>query len=118
YLDEVVLKHTVRSESPLRFGIVEVALPPGANADRTTWGIALRLPGAKQASALELAHYEQTPRGYAVPIDTLRDETVIRHLVRFAQTGKFVMPPARYYRMYQAEQKAFEEKPRVYVEVR
>ncbi len=116
YLDEVVLKRT--SGSALRFGIVEVPLPPGMAADRTTWGIAVRFPGKDAPEALERARYEQTPRGYAVPVDTLDDETVIRHLIRPGQTGKFALPPARYYRMYQPEQKAFEEKPRARIEIR
>lgn len=116
YLDEVVLERT--SGSALRFGIVEVPLPPGMTADRTTWGIALRLPGKEAPQALERARYEQTPRGYAVPVDELDGETVIRHLVRPGQTGKFALPPVRYYRMYQPEQKAFEEKPRARIEIR
>ncbi|MBS4096276.1 MAG: alpha-2-macroglobulin family protein [Sulfuricella sp.] len=116
YLDEIVLKHN--AGAPLRFGIVEVALPPGSTADRATWGINLQYPGGKPAEALEQARYEQTPRGYAVPVDTLDGTLVIRHLLRAAQTGKFMLPPARYYRMYQPEQKAFEGKPRASIEIR
>ncbi|HEX7640794.1 MAG TPA: alpha-2-macroglobulin [Burkholderiaceae bacterium] len=115
YLDEVVLRH---DGAPLRFGILEVPLPPGTNADRTTWGIAVRFPGAQAAEALEKARYEQTPRGYAVPVDSLSGEMVIRHLVRASQTGTFALPPARYYRMYQPEQKAFEERARARIEIR
>ena len=111
----MVLHH---SGAPLRFGILEVPLPPGTNADRTTWGIAVRFPGAQAAEPLEHARYEQTPRGYAVPVDSLADEVVIRHLVRASQTGTFALPPARYYRMYQPEQKAFEEKARARIEIR
>ena len=116
YLDEVVLKRT--SGAPLRFGIVEVPLPPGASADRTTWGIAVRFPGAGAAEALERARYEQTPRGYAVPVDVLADKVVIRHLLRAAQSGRFALPPVRYYRMYQPEQKAFEENARAHIDIR
>ncbi len=119
YLDEVVLKRTAgTSGGALRFGIVEVPLPPGTTADRSTWGMTVRFPGSTTAEALEHARYEQTPRGYAVPIDTLDGTVVIRHLVRAAQTGKFMLPPARYYRMYQPEQKAFEEKARAQIEIR
>jgi alpha-2-macroglobulin len=116
YLDEVVLKRT--AGSPVRFGIVEVPLPPGMSADRSTWGMAVRFPGKDSPEALERARYEQTPRGYAVPVDVLNDEMVIRHLVRPGQTGKFALLPARYYRMYQPEQKAFEEKHRARIEIR
>jgi uncharacterized protein YfaS (alpha-2-macroglobulin family) len=116
YLDEVVLTRT--AGATLRYGIVEVPLPPGATADRTTWGIAVRFPGAGAAEALERARYEQTPRGYAVPVDALAGDVVVRHLVRVAQTGKFALPPVRYYRMYQPEQKAFEENARAQLDIR
>ncbi|BBB59972.1 putative UPF0192 protein YfaS [Undibacterium sp. KW1] len=116
YLDEVVLTRTSGPE--LNFGIVEVPLPPGTSADRSTWGISLRYPGGKDMEAMERARYEQTPRGYAVPVDALDGQVVIRHLVRAAQTGKFALPPARYYRMYQPDQKAFEDKPRAFMEIR
>lgn len=116
YLDEIVLTH--KAGAPLRFGIVEVALPPGTTADRTTWGISLLSPDGKTPQALEQARYEQTPRGYAVPIDALQGTQVIRHLVRPAQAGRFMLPPVRYYRMYQPEDKAFEEQARAQFEIR
>ena len=116
YLDEVVLSSTVGA--PLRFGILEVPLPPGASADRTTWGIAVRYPGKDAGEALERARFEATPTGYAVPLDSFSGQVTIRHLVRVAQTGTFAMPPARYYRMYQPDQKAFEEKSRARLEIR
>lgn len=117
YLDEIVLMQSL-SGAPLRFGIVEVPLPPGAIADRTTWGISVRYPGRDAAEAMERARYEPAPGGYAVPVETLAGEVVIRHLVRVAQTGTYAMPPARYYRMYEPELKAFEEKPRARIQVR
>lgn len=116
YLDEVVL--TPNAGTALNFGIVEVALPPGTAADRSTWGINVRFPGGKDMEVMERARYEQTPRGYAVPVDVLDSPVVIRHLIRAAQTGKFALPPSRYYRMYQPEQKAFEDKPRAFMEIR
>jgi len=116
YLDEVVLKRI--DGAPLRYGIVEVPLPPGANADRTTWGIAVRFPGAAGPEALERARFEETPYGYAVPVDLLAGDIAIRHLVRVAEAGRFVLPPARYYRMYQPEQKAFEESARAQFDIR
>ncbi|MDD4929429.1 MAG: alpha-2-macroglobulin [Gallionella sp.] len=116
YLDEIVLKQT--AGAPLRFGILDVPLPPGTTADRTTWGINVQSTSAQTPEALEHARYEQTPRGYAVPVESLNGTVVIRHLVRAAQTGKFTLPPVRFYRMYQPEQKAFEEKPRARIEIR
>ena len=116
YLDELVL--TPNAGQALNYGIVEVALPPGTSADRSTWGINIRFAGGKEMEALARAQYEQTPRGYAVPVEDLSGQVVIRHLIRAAQTGKFALPPARYYRMYQPEQKAFEDKPRAFMEIR
>lgn len=116
YLDEVVLTPT--SKSPARFGIVEVPLPPGANADRSTWGISLRNAGAQAVEPLERARFVDSPRGYAVPIERLETPVTVRHLVRVAQAGTFALPPARYYRMYEPEQKAFEERHRARVVVR
>ncbi len=116
YLDEIVLTKT--GGAPLRFGLVEAPLPPGTSADRTTWGINVQFPGRPDAEALERARYEQTPRGYVVPVDTLDGTETIRHLVRAAQTGKFRLPPVRYFRMYQPEQKAFEDQPRASIEIR
>ncbi len=115
YLDEVHLKPG--AGAPLRYGILEVPLPPGAAAERGTWGINVQFPGRNEAEALEAARFEQTPRGYAVPLDTLDGNVAIRHLLRVAQSGKFNLPPARYYRMYQPEQKAFEGKPRARLEI-
>lgn len=110
YLDEITLSR--QSGPVLRYGIVEVPLPPGMVADRATWGIHVRQRGSKKTQPLEGAQYEQTPRGYSVPVETLDSKVVIRHLVRPAQSGKFVLPPVRYYRMYQPEDKAFEARHR------
>ncbi len=116
YLDEVVLTPTGKTAA--RFGIVEVPLPPGANADRGTWGISIRNAGAQAAEALERARFVESPRGYAVPIERLDAPVTVRHLVRVAQAGTFALPPVRYYRMYEPEQKAFEERHRARVVVR
>lgn len=116
YLDEIVLR--AKDGAKLRYGIVEAALPPGASADRSTWGISVRKQDAKDAEALERARFETTPTGYAVPVEELSGEVVVRHLVRVAQAGRYALPPVRYYRMYQPEQKAFEDKPRARIEVR
>ncbi len=116
YLDEIVLKP--RLGARLRYGVVEVALPPGASADRSTWGIAVRKPGSKEAAALERARFESNPTGYAFPVEELTGELSIGHLLRVAQAGSYALPPVRYTRMYQPEQKAFEERPRARIEIR
>ncbi|WP_229487738.1 alpha-2-macroglobulin family protein [Pseudoduganella lutea] len=103
YLDEIRLKPA--SGARHRFGLVEVPLPPGASVEPTTWGIALEGTPPKQ---LERARHTERPDGYSVPVDALAGETVVRHLLRFAQKGSYVLPPARYYRVYEPEQKAIE----------
>ncbi len=116
YLDEVEL--LPNASAALRYGIIEVPLPPGTTADRTTWGIQLQWGSDAKSDALEKARYEVTERGYAVPVDELSSKFVVRHLIRPAQSGKFGLPPVRYYRMYQPEQKALEEKARGQIEIR
>ncbi|WP_229507629.1 hypothetical protein [Massilia sp. Dwa41.01b] len=105
YMDEVTLTPTAKAGRP-RFGLVEVALPPGANVEPTTWGI--KLLGGKEPTPLERARHVSRRDGYAVPIDVLEGEVKVRHLLRFAQKGSYGLPPARYYRMYQPDQVAFE----------
>jgi len=105
YLDEVRLIPTGR---PLRRALLEVPLPPGASVESTTWGIDLRGADGK-LQGLERARHESTPEGYVVPVEELREPLALRHLVRMAQRGSFVLPPARLFRMYQPEARSVEE---------
>lgn len=116
YLDEIVLHSS--GGAPLRFGVVEVPLPPGASVERGTWGIAVRFPGRSRDEAIDRASNEPTPYGYAVPIERIDGEVTVRHLLRVSERGTFALPPARYYRMYQPEEKALEEHSRARVEIR
>jgi uncharacterized protein YfaS (alpha-2-macroglobulin family) len=104
YMDEITLKSA--ADSHHRFGLLEVALPPGASVEASTWGI--RLLGGPEPVALERARHVERRDGYAVPIDVLAGELTVRHLLRFAQKGRYVLPPTRFHRMYQPDQKAFE----------
>jgi uncharacterized protein YfaS (alpha-2-macroglobulin family) len=114
YLDEVVLHPS--NGDVMRYGLVEVALPPGASVERGTWGISLRQ--GEQVVAIEKARNEDTRTGYAVPVESLSGEVKLRHLVRFAEKGRFELPPARFHRMYQPEQKAYEAKDHAWTQVR
>jgi uncharacterized protein YfaS (alpha-2-macroglobulin family) len=104
YLDEVEVSG---SGAPLRYGILEVPLPPGATVESTTWGLSVPGPDGK-LQALERARDQPTAFGYAVPLDPIRSGERIRHLVRFAEPGTFRVPSARLYRMYAPAEKAFE----------
>ena len=47
-----------------------------------------------------------------MPLDVAAGDVVIRHLLRFAERGTFVVPPVRVYRMYQPDAKALENEGR------
>ncbi|MCC6074733.1 alpha-2-macroglobulin family protein [Pseudomonas sp. MAHUQ-58] len=106
YLDEVTLVSD--AEQPLRYGLLEVPLPPGADVERTTWGIQLSGLGSAEAMPLEKARHEPGQLLYAVPVDSLQGRVVFRHLVRFSQKGQFDLPPARFQRMYAPHEQALE----------
>lgn len=109
YLDEITLES--EAETPRRYGLLEVPLPPGADVERTTWGLQVSGLDSEEAAPLEKARHEPGQLLYAVPVDSLQGKLVLRHLVRFSQKGEFHLPPARYSRMYDPQAQAFEQKP-------
>ncbi|WP_437881689.1 alpha-2-macroglobulin family protein [Pseudomonas sp. LRF_L74] len=109
YLDEVTL--STQQETPLRYGIVEVPLPPGADVERITWGIQVSGLDSEEAAPLEKARHEPGQLLYAVPLDSLQGSVTVRHLVRFSQKGQFNLPPVRYQRMYAPQDQALEQEP-------
>lgn len=108
YLDEIVINTT--AEKPLRYGLLEIPLPPGADVERTTWGLTVSGLGGAEAQPLEKARHEPGQLSYTIALDTLSAETRLRHLLRFSQKGTFSLPPARYLLMY-APQQAYENQP-------
>ena len=106
YLDEIIIKSS--ADKPLRYGIVEVPLPPGADVERTTWAIQLTPSGSQQAVPLEKAQNETGQLLYVVPVDTLSGELHFRHLLRFSQKGQFNLPAVRYRHMYDPAKSALE----------
>lgn len=109
YLDEIVITST--AAKPLRYGLLEVPLPPGADIERTTWGVTVTGLGGAEAMPLEKARHEMGQLSYAVPLDSLQGEVRLRHLVRFSQKGQFALPPARYLPMYAPQSSAYESNP-------
>ena len=109
YLDEVIL--TTKSPKPLRYGMLEVPLPPGADVERTTWGVNLAGLAGAEATPLEKAHFEPGQMAYGVPVNSLNGEVRLRHLIRFSQKGQFKLPPARFSQIYAPEHQAQEQKP-------
>ncbi|EIH13926.1 hypothetical protein EC990741_2396 [Escherichia coli 97.0259] len=106
YLDEITL--TSEQDAVLRYGQVEVPLPPGADVERTTWGISVNKPNAakQQGQLLEKARNEMGELAYMVPVKELTGTVTFRHLQRFSQKGQFVLPPARYVRSYAPAQQS------------
>jgi hypothetical protein len=109
YLDEVIV--TSKAAKPLRYGMLEVPLPPGADVERTTWGIKLMGKAGTEPSALEKARFEPGQMAYAIPVDALSGELRLRHLVRFSQKGQFNLPPVRFTQVYAPQHQAQEQKP-------
>ncbi|WP_433784204.1 alpha-2-macroglobulin family protein [Pseudomonas frederiksbergensis] len=109
YLDEVII--TSKAAKPLRYGMLEVPLPPGADVERTTWGIKLMGKAGTEPPALEKARFEPGQMAYAVPVDALSGELRLRHLVRFSQKGQFNLPPVRFTQVYAPQHQAQEQKP-------
>jgi len=109
YLDEVTLSS--EDARALRYGLLEVPLPPGADVERTTWGIQVSGLDSEEAAPLEKARHEPGQLLYAVPVDSLQGGLTVRHLVRFSQKGDFSLPPARYVRMYAPQEQALESEP-------
>jgi alpha-2-macroglobulin len=107
YMDEVTL--TPAAGAKYRYGLLEVALPPGATVEASTWGISIE----GETEGLERSRHEARRDGYVVPVEPLDAPLKVRHLLRFAQKGSYALPPARFYRMYQPEQKALEGEGKV-----
>ncbi len=106
YLDQL----SVQGDRALRWALLEAALPPGASVEASTWGLELMGDEPGKSTPLERAIHQATPLGYAVPLERLApgEGVVVRHLLRFAQRGRFKLPPARVWRMYEPEAKAVE----------
>jgi alpha-2-macroglobulin len=109
YLDEVIINS--KAAKPLRYGMLEVPLPPGADVERTTWGIKLMGKAGTEPTALEKARFEPGQMAYAVPVDALSGELRLRHLVRFSQKGQFNLPPVRFSQVYAPQHQAQEQTP-------
>lgn len=107
YMDEITL--TPAAGARHRYGVLEVPLPPGGSVEAGTWGI--KIDGEKDP--FERARHDARREGYVVAVEPLAGPLKVRHLLRFAQKGTYTLPPARFYRMYQPDQKAFEGEGKV-----
>lgn len=88
YVDEITL--TPREQQTLRFGLLEVPLPPGASVEASTWGVNIsNLGGIAEPLSFARDEYSEGDLSYQVPIPELKEPRVVRQLVRFAQRGEF-----------------------------
>jgi uncharacterized protein YfaS (alpha-2-macroglobulin family) len=136
YVDEITLTPT-DAKHVFREGVLEVPLPSGASNESQRYGFQVDgLPPlqAKASSShgdsdnglddgpvnddgtpmlssigvLSQDRIEARDGYYLVPVSRLQGKIVIRHLLRFGQPGRFVMPAARYYRVYDPSAKAYD----------
>lgn len=107
YVDEIEI--TPQTGKSYRYGLLEVPLPPGSDVESTTWNMNVAgLGRSRGPQEMSKARHNMGERSYSIALDNLKQPMVIRHLVRFAQRGRFNLPMTRYFRMYQPTQKAFE----------
>jgi len=106
YVDEVRLSPA--ASHPARFGLLEVPLPPGADVEPTTWQMAVAGLDSTDMQPFQRARFEPGQLGYAVPVESLDAPLTVRQLVRFGARGRYTVPPARFFRMYQPTPLAIE----------
>lgn len=112
YVDEVTL---TPKQGTYRYGLLEVPLPPGGDVEASTWGLTITgLSGAgensqQQRAPVRQVQHEMGDMSYRQPVAVLVHAQVYRQLVRFSLPGRFTLPPARYFRMYQPEAKALQD---------
>ena len=109
YVEELVLTPT----APLHYVIIEAPLPAGAQVESNTWGIKV---GDEE---MPKANFQDLTGRYAVPVgDVAKGTVVVKHLLRFSQRGKYVLPPARAYNMYSPDAVVLESNTRKIVTVK
>lgn len=106
YLDVV----TLSSDQRLVYGMLDVPLPPGADVERTTWGLTIK---GLESGTLNKAINEPGELSYGVPVEKLltNNPFEVRHLVRFSQKGQFTLPPVRYRQLYAPLLQGLERNP-------
>ena len=108
YVDEIRIAPAAAGVA-YRYGVLEIPLPPGAEVEPTTWGLNIAgLEDGPKPVSLPEPVFTTGRRSYSIPVDELTEPQVYRFLVRFGQRGGFGLPPVRYFRMYQPNEKGLE----------
>ena len=109
YVEALVLTPS----APLHYVVIEAPLPAGAQVEANTWGIKM---GDEN---MPRANFQDLTGRYAVPVgDVAKGTVVVKHLLRFSQRGKYVLPPARAYNMYSPDAVVLETNTRKNVTVK
>ena len=115
YVDEVELEAS--AGKPLRYGLIEMPLPPGAMAEEQHWGLSIaNLAGqatytgedGTEKATLPVQPLQERPLGYAQPVPFVDGKVTLRQIVRFTQGGHFMLPAARLFSMYTPQDVAYE----------
>jgi alpha-2-macroglobulin len=108
YLERIELSSSAKRS--LQQGLVQVALPPGASMEPSTWGLTVQYPDGSAPVPLNRAVGEASQTGYVVPVELVKDAQVtFTHLLRFSQKGSYTVPRARFHLMYQPGEVAHEQ---------
>lgn len=109
YLDEITISPSSEN-ADYKYGVVDVPLPPGADAEPTPWGLGIVGISEDENRAISLSESTFYPgfQYYSIPVDELKEPVTFRQLVRFSEQGSFSVPASRFFKMYQPEDKAFE----------
>ncbi len=108
YVEQIILTPS----TPLKFMVVEAALPAGAQIEKNTWGIRVA------DEDMPKANFQDLTGRYAVPVGNIDKAVVLKHLIRFSQPGQYTLPAARAYNMYSPEAVVLETGARKVVTVK
>jgi uncharacterized protein YfaS (alpha-2-macroglobulin family) len=101
YLDT----YTLNPKQKLHYIVIEAPLPAGAQVEAGTWGVKIN------DMDLARANYQDMTDSYVVPIGDVDQSVTLQHLLRFSQRGRYVLPAARAYNMYQPDAQVLESAP-------
>ena len=108
YIDEIRI--TPKGEGG-SFGIIEIPIPPGSRVEKQY--LNLNIAEFEKSSFRHKVIFDEGNLYYSIPIENLEEPVIFRSYVRFSQRGEFILPRARFYKMYSPNDKAFadENKP-------
>lgn len=108
YIDEIRITPEGGGGS---FGIIEIPIPPGSRVEKQY--LNLNITEFEKSSFRHKVIFDEGNLYYSIPIESLEEPVIFRSFVRFSQRGEFILPRARFYKMYSPNDKAFadENKP-------